>query len=238
MEGDESSGGTNDSTNNFYPRPPRGGRRKHKCGKHKCVRFLSTPSARRATLHPCGQLVLLFISIHALREEGDPHYHAIVYDLPIFLSTPSARRATEAPAAPWVNRAYFYPRPPRGGRLRRAKSGKSQKKFLSTPSARRATVCSEHFAGFGVISIHALREEGDRPVPQASGRSMYFYPRPPRGGRRISHRILLAFIYFYPRPPRGGRRLPSHTFPVSFLFLSTPSARRATLPLVSLSETF
>ena len=33
--------------------------------------FLSTPSARRATLHPCRQLYRLIISIHALREEGD-----------------------------------------------------------------------------------------------------------------------------------------------------------------------
>ena len=39
--------------------------------------------------------------------------------------------------------------------------------------------------------------------------------------------------YFYPRPPRGGRPAPSlllNSFPV---FLSTPSARRATLALLS-----
>ena len=34
-------------------------------------------------------------------------------------------------------------------------------KFLSTPSARRATKRSPHTVGFYVISIHALREEGD-----------------------------------------------------------------------------
>ena len=33
--------------------------------------FLSTPSARRATALPGDFLVLFFISIHALREEGD-----------------------------------------------------------------------------------------------------------------------------------------------------------------------
>ena len=83
------------STADFYPRPPRGGRRtrwrKH---AHK-RRFLSTPSARRATL-PQFLSLLPFsdfyprpprggrprvgrqnghsktISIHALREEGDP----------------------------------------------------------------------------------------------------------------------------------------------------------------------
>ena len=57
---------------NFYPRPPRGGRRDlRKVADGKPKGFLSTPSARRATLqkqplHLCGS-----ISIHALREEGD-----------------------------------------------------------------------------------------------------------------------------------------------------------------------
>ena len=34
--------------------------------------FLSTPSARRATRHPAGRSGGSNISIHALREEGDP----------------------------------------------------------------------------------------------------------------------------------------------------------------------
>ena len=55
-----------------------------------------------------------------------------------FLSTPSARRAT-------------------GGGLFLLPFGK----FLSTPSARRATGELLHSAGRHVISIHALREEGD-----------------------------------------------------------------------------
>ena len=55
--------------------------------------FLSTPSARRATTLLLAVLVLLEISIHALREEGDPFPC-------VFGSTP-------------IN---FYPRPPRGGR--------------------------------------------------------------------------------------------------------------------------
>ena len=33
--------------------------------------------------------------------------------------------------------------------------------FLSTPSARRATLCRRKSAGYPMISIHALREEGD-----------------------------------------------------------------------------
>ena len=34
--------------------------------------------------------------------------------------------------------------------------------FLSTPSARRATCCHVHPPFYQGISIHALREEGDR----------------------------------------------------------------------------
>ena len=55
----------------FYPRPPRGGRQlasRPRCG---CPRFLSTPSARRATLRRAENIHVLDISIHALREEGD-----------------------------------------------------------------------------------------------------------------------------------------------------------------------
>ena len=56
--------------------------------------FLSTPSARRAT-HSKGDFsLILVISIHALREEGDKTIHRLLgYDIE-FLSTPSARRAT------------------------------------------------------------------------------------------------------------------------------------------------
>ena len=57
---------------NFYPRPPRGGRPYCQAWQPEQGRFLSTPSARRATPqnHLCHQHCA--ISIHALREEGDP----------------------------------------------------------------------------------------------------------------------------------------------------------------------
>ena len=59
-------------------------------------KFLSPPSARRAT-RPCGQLSLFnMISIPALREEGDPLASASNNCFGIFLSPPSARRATRA----------------------------------------------------------------------------------------------------------------------------------------------
>ena len=80
--------------------------------------------------------------------------------------------------------------------------------FLSTPSARRAT---------GLYTALRLRR-------------MYFYPRPPRGGRHATvcndNFVIATFLStpsarratvssggqnaghtdFYPRPPRGGRQ--------------------------------
>ena len=57
--------------------------------------------------------------------------------------------------------------------------------FLSTPSARRATRLCVDVVHHGVaISIHALREEGDALCDLTVARAQYFYPRPPRGGRR------------------------------------------------------
>ena len=147
--------------------------------------FLSTPSARRATLSKIIGKVSFLISIHALREEGDSKNNVDFGIIVQFLSTPSARRATgvqltggvalyqflSTPSArratfwmqpPCLMVCNFYPRPPRGGRL--------------------------GLSGFGVdevvISIHALREEGD------------------------------------------ARSVGSLLYPA--LFLSTPSARRAT----------
>ena len=89
--------------------------------------------------------------------------------------------------------------------------------FLSTPSARRATPEARPRHPARWISIHALREEGD--LVQRSG-------NPNR-------------IDFYPRPPRGGRPQIAFFKAAGSLFLSTPSARRATrfllcLPLVKL----
>ena len=55
----------------FYPRPPRGGRRFVLSSRSISVIFLSTPSARRATILAIGEGITTRISIHALREEGD-----------------------------------------------------------------------------------------------------------------------------------------------------------------------
>ena len=79
-----------------------------------------------------------------------------------------------------------------------------------------------------VISIHALREEGDRVDVTIWFPRSNFYPRPPRGGRPQADRPVQGPRHFYPRPPRGGRPTIWLAPSVTSSFLSTPSARRAT----------
>ena len=63
--------------------------------------------------------------------------------------------------------------------------------------------------------------------------AFYFYPRPPRGGRRSRWSRGRGCRNFYPRPPRGGRRPELQCCCTKRrIFLSMPSARRATLCLV------
>ena len=195
------------SVSDFYPRPPRGGRRWY------------------------GFVVVgvVPISIHALREEGDAPASLLVFSTPVFLSTPSARRATEREVKTMKNcyisihalreegditeqeetnvEIHFYPRPPRGGRPPEAYTRRSQDNFYPRPPRGGRLDEGEQRHYRVIISIHALREEGDP------------------GGKYVAQ----CKQDFYPRPPRGGRPWvwPGHTTPTTFL--STPSARRATV---------
>ena len=60
-----------EAVDDFYPRPPRGGRRAGHIALFDKTLFLSTPSARRATCRIRPLPGYKSISIHALREEGD-----------------------------------------------------------------------------------------------------------------------------------------------------------------------
>ena len=173
---------------------------------HRRNIFLSTPSARRATQQPERMGDRHQISIHALREEGDQKGHTerrrqaisihalreegdraariAAYKGWVFLSTPSARRATFTPET-WTGRQLF----------------------LSTPSARRATYHLQP----------CFRQWG------------YFYPRPPRGGRlqnggECCGRVVISI---HALREEGDVEV-SGSFPPARIFLSTPSARRAT----------
>ena len=162
----------------FYPRPPRGGRPTFTIQCSQIWEFLSTPSARRATVTFCYFIFAFCISIHALREEGDftndflsqdsieISIHALreegdIYDVwekitpIIFLSTPSARRATVG-----------------------ASSSAKAAKFLSTPSARRATEVCGADRRVCEISIHALREEGDLTIGSEAWLKVVFLSTP------------------------------------------------------------
>ena len=146
----------------FYPRPPRGGRPLATQLASCCCEFLSTPSARRATLlfgiplhlhhnfYPrpprggrhtrrCDPARVRPISIHALREEGDPAPRPTIANSVLFLSTPSARRATHLgqTVKNAVNISIHALR----------EEGDGVGSPLCAPRAH--------------ISIHALREEGD-----------------------------------------------------------------------------
>ena len=193
------------------------------------VQFLSTPSARRATYYSQRVGKSAWISIHALREEGDrrPSGHAPgrsdFYPRPprggrhdlyapfgpgeVFLSTPSARRATRTTAFRTTTTPNFYPRPPRGGRPLCGVLG---------------------FHGLG-ISIHALREEGDREQAAKLIRDALFLSTP--SARRATAPVIFVNVLdpkFLSTPSARRATLPSCLFPIDQQFLSTPSARRAT----------
>ena len=168
-------------------------------------KFLSTPSARRATGDVVSAQHIVDISIHALREEGDVGHGIVVHrsgisihalreegdldsDIAQIIYKISIHALREegdtVPSSETTSVEDFYPRPPRGGRL--------------------------------------------QPVFQGENCCLNFYPRPPRGGRPINLGSGAMRGDFYPRPPRGGRRRAENVVTADTLFLSTPSARRAT----------
>ena len=195
----------------------------------KRERFLSTPSARRATSGRCPRL------------RQDRYF----YPRPPRGGRHASRRHRQ-------HRANFYPRPPRGGRrdfyvqgvdlteflstpsARRATSSAffmpQNHRFLSTPSARRATGDASGVQRAPVISIHALREEGDQQAAPVVSTADKFLSTPSARRatyecfkRRIKPNVFLStpsarratgseqtpwrqHDNFYPRPPRGGRQ--------------------------------
>ena len=180
------------------------------------------------------------ISIHALREEGDPA--AIGVDVQgVVISIHALREEGDSFSL---------------------SSNGTVNLFLSTPSARRATCIQPDKQQCSDISIHALREEGDLNSLNTGTGGADFYPRPPRGGRPYGAEHDAGHgQHFYPRPPRGGRRLrhlqchSEHGISIHALreegdfigavevvifavFLSTPSARRATSAADDYDEIF
>ena len=163
----------------------------------KIMGFQSTPSARRATAAARRTCATVCISIHALREEGDSLPTSLALREGIFQSTPSARRAT-TPSGTARGRPFdFNPRPPRGGRPPTSCRSDRRSLFQSTPSARRATDAATEERLAAIISIHALREEGDGALQKPHTRTADFNPRPPRGGRQQKRRKNPPRLFHY-----------------------------------------
>ena len=182
---------------------------------------------------PAGDGVAIpAISIHALREEGDKTRY---------------RRRTLC--------FNFYPRPPRGGRpggfcfirtsfvisihaLREEGdpqarcSGALGGAFLSTPSARRATLGSIFDSNIiDNISIHALREEGDgTALHRHRRREISIHALREEGDFDAEFYKLCPCISIHALREEGDDRKRALGI-VTCRFLSTPSARRATLIL-------
>ena len=170
------------------------------------VLFLSTPSARRATSAHRLTSVQRTISIHALREEGDD-FGDLFTDRPL-ISIHALREEGDDRRGEMLTGLYdFYPRPPRGGRLPRASRAAGRRDFYPRPprGGRLATDVVRKYKQ--LISIHALREEGDANKP---------------------HKIPQA-IRFLSTPSARRATSADSVFSLSDIaFLSTPSARRAT----------
>ena len=171
-----------------------------------------------------------------------------------FQSTPSVGRATRSTAHSTNQSQHFNPRPPWGGRHMVPISLSKRVEFQSTPSVGRAT--SEHpvdtrrrkdisihaLRGEGdtpvninrerpiIISIHALRGEGDGKNEAVAEQCRYFNPRPPWGGRLITHFIFPPLRRISIHALRGeGDQQTRQDRQSRSTFQSTPSVGRATI---------
>ena len=140
----------------FYPRPPGGGRR----------------AISRSPSYP------LFISIHALRVEGDYRVQPTTLMYTQFLSTPSGWRATFTTCRPKTNSPLF----------------------LSTPSGWRAT---QEMAKKLRVSrdFYPRPPGGGRRISGSDSSQLFnFYPRPPGGGRRSRRAAVRQRVVFLSTP--------------------------------------
>ena len=147
---------------NFYPRPPRGGRRASQSYSFAIILFLSTSPAWGTTHRGIDTVHGDHISIHVPRVGDDTSVTMVTMP---------------------------------------------KKTFLSTSPAWGTTPVLSCVRGHDSISIHVPRVGDDNIQFGRVPAAQYFYPRPPRGGRRrggAGRRRQLED--FYPRPPRGGRR--------------------------------
>ena len=125
------------------------------------------------------------------------------------------------PRPPWGGRqprrlrprpgVYFNPRPPWGGRLSRGICCVTLAGFQSTPSVGRATEIAEKCPPMHIISIHALRGEGDCPPLCLLCAYRQFQSTPSVGRATIlSLRTLILLLRFQSTPSVGRATAPKH----------------------------
>ena len=192
-----------------------------------------------------------FISIHALRVEGDhPSAKSISKKFYFYPRPPGGGRPFQLSTG--LPQKHFYPRPPGGGRRAPFFALCSICRFLSTPSGWRATrthKITEHHTVFlstpsGWRATHSIYQD--------MLKLRYFYPRPPGGGRQVDaltdefasaisiHALRVEgdcspeclakyrLISIHALRVEGDCRS-RRTLPTVFQFLSTPSGWRATV---------
>ena len=105
-----------------------------------------------------------------------------------------------------VQTSHFYPRPPCGGRpFTRLASMVPPCISIHVPLAGDdGPVLGAGLSTTAFLSTSPLRGTTKSSGPMCRG-SLYFYPRPPCGGRRSTPSTCRQSPNFYPRPPCGGR---------------------------------
>ena len=150
----------------------------------KPPRFQSTPPARGATRPQLRILgVSQHISIHAPREGGDV---GTINGLPlrrVFQSTPPAKGATASYATLTTDYGFQSTPPARGGDGSGHLPRQTPTISIHAPREGGDVDVVEHLRFLMGISIHAPHEGGDAARRSTRGHSLYFNPRPPRGGR-------------------------------------------------------
>ena len=145
----------------FYPRPPRGGRRPTQSVHFlPCYFYPRPPRGGRLSIGRIGPLAKI-ISIHVLREEDDQGAPTDAACGDNFYPRPPRGGRLEPDALTWAVKD-FYPRPPRGGRQMVSGGAGVWNDFYPRPprGGRLVTAVARHITAN--ISIHVLREEDDQ----------------------------------------------------------------------------
>ena len=167
-----------------------------------------------------GDVIYIFIfvfvpsiSIHALRVEGDPHnMYAIACTH--FISIHALRVEGDHPSAKSISKKfYFYPRPPGGGRPFCISKDICVYNFYPRPPGGGRLSHSMFPRTAETISIHALRVEGDKIAPFVKHlHYISIHALRVEGDKSIFDRLRRRIRNFYPRPPGGGRPSAFHPY--------------------------